>query len=49
MGRCGTVQLKLSRAIFLADLSVPLLKKKKKKAEKIEELEFRSPLMQHHG
>lgn len=42
------MQLKLSRAIFLADLSVPLLKKKKK-AEKIEELEFRSPLMQHHG
>lgn len=28
IGRCGTVQLKLSRTIFLTDLSVLLLKKK---------------------
>lgn len=48
MGRCGTAQLKLSRAIFLTDLSVLLLTKKKK-LRKIEELEFQFPLMQHYG
>lgn len=47
-GKCGTAQLKLSRAIFLTDLSVLLLTKKKK-LRKIEELELQSPLMQHYG
>lgn len=36
MGRCETAWLKLSRAIFLTDLSVPLQKKKKER--EIEEL-----------